>query len=81
MINNMIFTITSLFLPFKNLLYIFLKNSNNLWNSTLVLVEDFNQNQCTVPEIITILQDSTNSMRNLHQLLYILAPKTSSFLL
>ena len=27
----------------------------------------FNQNQCTVPEIITILQDSTNSMRNLHQ--------------
>ena len=25
------------------------------------------QNQCTVPEIITILQDSTNSMRNLHQ--------------
>ena len=29
----------------------------------------FNQNQCTVPEIITILQDSTKSMRNLHQLL------------
>ena len=29
----------------------------------------FNQDQCTVPEIITILQDSTNSMRNLHQLL------------
>ena len=28
----------------------------------------FNQNQCTVPEITTILQDSTNSMRNLHQL-------------
>ena len=26
-------------------------------------------NQCTVPEITTILQDSTNSMRNLHQLL------------
>ena len=24
----------------------------------------FNQDQCTVPEIITILQDSTNSMRN-----------------
>ena len=26
-------------------------------------------NQCTVPEITTMLQDSTNSMRNLHQIL------------
>ena len=41
------------------------KNSCNLWNSTLVVV--FNYNQCTVPEITTILQDLTNSMRNLHK--------------
>ena len=64
-----------------------LKDSCNLWNSTLVWFEDklssttvdffrsvhssgwklvFKSNQCTVPEITTILQDSTNSMRNLH---------------
>ena len=36
-----------------------LKNSCNLWNST-------------VPEITTVLQDSTNSMRNLHQITTIL---------
>ena len=29
----------------------------------------FNYNQCTVPEITTILQDLTNSMRNLHNIL------------
>ena len=47
-------------------MYKHLKNSCNLWNSTLVVVEDFNYNQCTVPEITTILQVLTNSMRNLH---------------
>ena len=29
----------------------------------------FKYNQCTVPENTTVLQDSTNSMRNLHQIL------------
>ena len=48
--------------------WLVLKNSCNLWNSTLVVVEDYNYNQCTVPEITTILQDLTNSMRNLHNL-------------
>ena len=47
--------------------WLILKNSCNLWNSTLVVFV-FKYNQCTVPEITTILQDSTNSMRNLHQI-------------
>ena len=50
----------------------FLKNSCDLWNSTLVVVEVFNYNQCTVPEITTILQDLTNSMRNLHKYMFYL---------
>ena len=41
----------------------------------------FNQNQCTVPEIITILQDSTNSMRNLHQLYIHVLIENKQFLL